>query len=1141
MATTYNIIGSQTVTGSLTQDRFYAFTRNQSLNDVQADATVVSFSWASGIRTSATTFFNIFGSNIQLSSDFYSGGEATDIIYGSNLNDGIFYNNGVISGGIGSFSAIEQFVLGAGDDIIDLSGQGPSGVDYAKSVIVHGDEGNDTIIGGAGTDTLYGDDGNDVIFGYRGADTLHGGAGDDTLYGDDLGFNGIAGDDLIYGQAGNDILYGGARTDRLEGGDGNDTLYGGAGGDTLLGGADDDVLYGDDLGVAGNDTLLGDAGNDQLFGGDGSDELMGGTGNDVVNGGNGSDYLDGEGGDDTLIGGEGNDTIYGGMADTDTAVYSGNASDYTVIINPDGTLTITDVRFGSPDGIDTLRHVELIQFADGTVPSPMVNSAPVINSNGGGNSASLSVAENSTLVTTVTATDANNGQTISYSIGGGPDDALFSINAITGALSFVTSPNFESPTDFGADNVYIVVVRATDDSGAYDFQVLSVSVTDVADGSAPVITSNGGGATATIDVSENATSVTNVQASDAEGTAPVYSIVGGADAALFTIDPETGALVFNSAPDFEIPTDRGGDGVYDVIVQASDGSDVDLQQISVRVGNVNDNAPVILSASGGASAALSVSENSVAVVKVSAIDADHTTPTYAIAGGADAAFFSIDPLTGELVFKSAPDFEKPVDAGLNNVYDVIVRATDGTNFDDQTLEISVTDVNEAGKTITGSTGNNTISPTQSNFGLRTTGGNDIIYALAGNDIIDGGDGADRMDGGTGNDTYFVGQLSHDGDNSNDDLVIEAAASGTDLVNSTVSYILTPNVENLTLVGSGEINGMGNDLNNVITGNNSNNILSGGVGNDTLNGMVGNDIIWGGTGNDSLDGGAGIDWLDGGAGNDVYFVDTYSVDGISSNDDQVFEIAGGGTDTVNSAKSYILTDHVENLTLTGSGTSGTGNNLDNVIKGSGSDNMLFGLGGADTINGNDGEDRLYGGDGNDILNGGNERDALFGEAGNDTLVGGADGDQLDGGAGADSLNGQSGGDLLMGGLGRDTLTGGVGDNDVFGFGLADSTVSSASCDVITDFETDFDEIRLSFSPTQGGFQYSEAAIASSSYNDALAGAQAMVSAGTDVVFMAGLIDGWLFWDTDNNGIIDQSILLKGLTSVNSMSYDDITPW
>src|SRR5437867_4476807 len=73
---------------------------------------------------------------------------------------------------------------------------------------------------------------------------------------------------------------------------------------------------------------------------------------------------------------------------------------------------------------------------------------PVITSNGAGDTTNVSTAENATAVTTVIATDTDlPTQTLSYAISGGADAAKFTINATTGALSFVSAPDFENPTD----------------------------------------------------------------------------------------------------------------------------------------------------------------------------------------------------------------------------------------------------------------------------------------------------------------------------------------------------------------------------------------------------------------------------------------------------------------------------------------------------------------------------------------------------------------------------------------------------------------------------------------------------------------------------------------------------------------------
>ena len=204
----------------------------------------------------------------------------------------------------------------------------------------------------------------------------------------------------------------------------------------------------------------------------------------------------------------------------------------------------------------------------------------------------------------------------------------------------------------------------------------------------------------------------------------------------------------------------------------------------------------------------------------------------------------------------------------------------------------------------GGVGNDNIQGFASDDILVGNGGNDTLVDGAGNDTLDGGTGADAMSGGIGNDAYFVDVTG--------DVVTENLNEGVDSVNTSISYTLGVNVENLTLTGSLANSGTGNALVNVLTGNSAAN---------------------------TLDGGAGADTMIGGAGNDIYTVD--------NGGDVVTEQVADGTDLVNASVSYTLAANIENLTLTGSAAiNGFGNAQDNVIAGNVSANTLAGAEGND---------------------------------------------------------------------------------------------------------------------------------------------------------------------------------------------------
>ncbi|MEB3191472.1 MAG: Calx-beta domain-containing protein [Snowella sp.] len=236
---------------------------------------------------------------------------------------------------------------------------------------------------------------------------------------------------------------------------------------------------------------------------------------------------------------------------------------------------------------------------------------------------------------------------------------------------------------------------------------------------------------------------------------------------------------------------------------------------------------------------------------------------------------------------------------------------------------------------------------------------------------------------------------------------------TDMVYSSVTYTLPSTVENLTLTGTGNINGTGNDNNNIIIGN---------IGNNTLTGA------------------AGIDTLIGGLGNDSYTVDS-TMDVINEN-------AGEGSDTVRSSVTFSLATlpNLENLTLTGTGAiNATGNNGNNILTGNNGNNLLEGGAGNDSLVGGSGTDTAY------YLNAPASVTvnlttgiANDGQGGTDTL---SQMENIQGSStGGDSLTGNSGVNIIYGDGGADILTGAGGNDSLYlGSDLVSDTVNYANGD------------------------------------------------------------------------------------------------
>ena len=161
----------------------------------------------------------------------------------------------------------------------------------------------------------------------------------------------------------------------------------------------------------------------------------------------------------------------------------------------------------------------------------------------------------------------------------GADAALFEIDGNELFLTDGASLDFETKPSL---DVIVVVDDAGVGATPDDTVALSIAITDAND---PImITSDGGGATATVEAPENQLAVTTVVAVDPDGDTPIYQITGGVDAGWFDLDSATGALTFKTDPDFESPADADGDNIYEVTVEAADtGGLPDVQSIFVQV------------------------------------------------------------------------------------------------------------------------------------------------------------------------------------------------------------------------------------------------------------------------------------------------------------------------------------------------------------------------------------------------------------------------------------------------------------------------------------------------------------------------------------------------------------------------------
>jgi len=790
----------------------------------------------------------------------------------------------------------------------------------------------ENLSGTAGADTLTGDAGNNILRGNAGNDTLDGGGGTNTAdYANDFGnnaggigaivnlsgstqtaFNVLAGHALdgfgntdtltniqnVSGSNFSDFLFAASGGSVLSGNGGDDHLFGGAGNDTLDGGLGFDIadysgaargatvslaLQGTGQATgAGTDTLTnfegltGSAFNDVLTGDAGNNILMGGLGNDILNGGLGND---------TMIGGLGNDVF---------------------IVNVPTDIVTEDLN----GGIDTVQSSASYGLAANLENLTLTGTAAI---NGTGNALANIISGNA-------ANNVLNG-------GAGVDTVSYanSTAAVTVDLSLATAQN---TVGAGTDTL-LSFENLTGSNNALGDTLSGNAFANVINGGLGNDTLAGGLGNDTYVV--NAAGDVVSEALNA-GIDTVQSAIGytlGANLENLTL---TGTAAINGAGNAlnNVITGNTGNNVL------SGGGGVDTVSYATATAAVT----VDLSLATAQNTVGAGSDTLVGFANLTGSNFNDTLTGNAFANVIDGGFGN-DTMVGGLgndayIVNAAGDVvTEALNAGVADTVQASVSYTLGANLEDLSLTgaaaingtgnalANYISGNAANNVLNGGVGVDTVSYSNStaavtvDLGLTTAqntigAGTDTLLnfenlygsntalgdTLTGNafaNVINGGAGADTMAGGLGDDTYIVDDAG--------DVVAEAAAAGTDTVQSLISYTLGANVENLTLTGTAAINGFGNALNNVITGNAGNNVLSGGGGVDTvsyatataavtvdlslavaqntigagsdtlfgfanLSGSNFNDTLSGDAFSNVLNGGGGLDTLSGGAGNDV---------------------------------------------------------------------------------------------------------------------------------------------------------------------------------------------------------------------------------------------------------------------------------
>lgn len=1000
--------------------------------------------------------------------DTLDGGGYLDTLIGGTGDDVYFVTGGetlseASGAGEDSVFASGTFTLAANIENLSLTGSSNiDGTGNASVNILTGNSGNNHLNGSSGADTMIGGTGNDSYSVDSVSDVIveNANEGTDTVVTSISWTLAENFENLSLVNGGSITGTGNAYNNTISGSGYANTLDGGAGSDTLIGGLGDDVYVVDETGdvvseeasqgtdtvrasvsftlaanveklvLTGssgldgtgnslNNTLTGNSGNNTLDAGSGTDTLIGGLGDDVYvsDGGDVIIEASGEGFDILISTGSVNLSSY---ANIESVTLSGTANNYVlgsstaeILVGNSGNNSLIgnggmDTMIGGAGndvyGVDDAGDVVSENASEGTdtvrssISYTLVANLENLELTGSGTIDGTGNSGNNTLT----------GNSAVNTLTGGAGDDLYILNNAGAVLvenaaegsdsvqvgaTYTLAANFENLTLTGSS-----AINGTGNSldnvivGNSGVNILSGGDgDDTLDGGAGADTLSGGNGNDRYIVDNTADVILN--ASDTSGTDSVQSSVTYSLSTLGNIEnlTLTGSSAVNATGNTldnilrgdlnsAVNTLTGGAGNDSYYVGTGD---VVVEAASAGTDTVNSTG----------SWTLATNVENLTLLGTGDIDGTGNTVVNTIIGNSGNNTLSggtgADTLIGGagddvfLVDNAGDVVSENASEGVDSIQSTVVFSLAGlTNIENLALTAAVNG------SVTGNDLDNT---------LTATSGANTLTGAGGNDYLDGGAGADTMIGGTGDDTFVVSVST--------DVLSENAGEGTDLVISVVTHTLAANFENLTLDGATAINGTGNAGVNILTGN---------------------------TGINSLNGMAGADTMVGGAGNDIYFVDDAG--------DVVIELSAEGTDSVQSAISYTLTDNVENLTLTGSSNlNASGNSTVNTLTGNTGNNTLDGGAGADDLNGGTGNDTYLVDDAGDSVTEAASAGTdlvlssvsftLGANLENLTLTGSGD-INATGNTVANTLTGNSGNNTLTGGTGADTLIGGAGDDTYF---------------------------------------------------------------------------------------------------------------